>query len=533
MPLYPYQREAVDALMGYHWRGNPLIALPTGSGKSHVQSAFISETLQQWPAERFLLLTHSKELLAQNAAKLEGFDVGMYSAGLGRRELGRSITVAGIQSIHRRAHEVGPISLVIIDECHLVGKTDDTMYRKFLTDLRRFCPQFRAIGMSATPYRLDSGSLILGDNRIFTDIVYEASIKDLIAQGYLSPIRGVRTKSRIDTAGVKRSGGEFVLKDLAQVAGEHTDEALDEVEKLCTDRNSWLVFCVSVAHAEKVNASLLGRGIASAVVVGKTPKEERRQRILDFKEGRLRALVSVGVLTTGFDAPGVDVIICLRPTLSPGLWVQMCGRGTRRHKGKVDCLVLDFSDNTYTHGPIDMITCDGDGNVKPAPFRICEECGELIPPGQKKCPACGAGFTKECPTCRSLVDRDAQVCPDCGAWFMTQREIKHNSRAAGGAMMSDQESIEEVDTWEMVTHIKERKLDSMKVTYWCGLRDFDQWVCFEHGGFATQRAVEWWYAHGGKTPAPKVTAEAIFRCDELKCPESIEVKKDGKRWWVV
>ncbi len=344
--LRPFQEDAVNATL--HALGkpgcNPLVVHPTGAGKSVFQAAFIQRVLSFWPTERFLLVTHVKELIEQNASKLAallpGVGVGLYSAGLGKKQIGYQITVAGIQSVYKHAHCMGDISIIIVDEAHLVSKTKDSMYQNFLGDLRKFCPHVRVIGMTATPYRLDSGPLTQGSNRIFTDIAHSVTMKELIQQGYLSPLVSAKTKTRANTEGVRIQGGEFNAEDLeaALNVDELTNRALDEALLLAADRVSWIVFCVGVDHAKAVNDALLARGVASAVVTGDTMAIERARHLADFKAHRLRALVSVGVLTTGFDAPSVDALLCLRPTKSPGLWVQIAGRGTRLHPGKQNCI---------------------------------------------------------------------------------------------------------------------------------------------------------------------------------------------------
>jgi DNA repair protein RadD len=365
--LRPYQSAAVDTLLNYFTEhtGNPILVLPVGAGKSVVQAAFIRRVIEQWPSERFLLLSHSRELLTQNANKIEamvpGISVGVYSAGLGRKELGYQVTVAGIQSVYRKAHKVGEISIVIIDEVHLVSKAKDTMYQIFLTDLRRFCPHAKIVGMSATPWRLDSGPLIRGDNRIFTDIAYSVSIRDLIDQGYLAPLVSAPTKTRADTSKVKTRGGEYIAGDLERAMNRSniTDPALDEVERLCVDRKSWLIFCVGVTHAQSVADVLTKRGHRCAVVVGDTSSTERDRALADFKAGRLRALVNCQVLTTGIDLPNIDAIVLLRPTCSPGLLVQMVGRGVRLHPGKSNCIAEGqrvLTDDGLV--PIELVTTD-------------------------------------------------------------------------------------------------------------------------------------------------------------------------------
>lgn len=544
--LRDYQAEGIDALL-HHLaipQCNPLVVHPTGAGKSVFQAGFISRVLSHWPTERFLLVTHVKELLQQNASKisalLPGVGVGFYSAGLGKKETGYQITIAGIQSVYRHAHRMGDISIVIVDEAHLVSKTKESMYQKFFTELRKFCPHVRVVGMTATPYRLDSGPLIEGSNRIFTHIAHNVTMKEMIQKGYLAPLVSAKTKAKANTSGVRIQGGEYNAEDLEAALNveELTNKAIDEALVLAADRVSWIVFCVGVDHAKSVNDALLARGVASAVVTGETMPLERARHLADFKAHKLRALVSVGVLTTGFDAPSVDALLCLRPTKSPGLWVQIAGRGTRLHPGKQNCLVLDYTDNTREHGPVDLITVDGDGEPKTSPMMDCEECGELTPRAIAKCEVCGFVRGKECPKCKTgKVPVGSNECMDCGFVIPAAgvgREVKHKAAVGGGQLISgeDQTVSEIVDGWRPSRHQKEGKPDSVCVTYMTGMLPRKQWVCFEHDGYAGKKAAQWWTAHGGKSPVPKTVTEAMERWRELTMPTEVVLQKQDKFWQV-
>ena len=214
--LRPYQREAIDSLYEYFSGndGNPLIVLPTGTGKSVVIAAFLREAIEGWSDTRVLVLTHVKELIQQNFAALirawPTAPAGIYSAGLNKRDIGAQIVFGGIQSIHKRAYQVQRCDLVIIDEAHLLGRDDAGMYRSFLSGLKQINPYLKVIGTTATPYRMDSGLLTEGKGRLFTDVCYSAPILKMIQDEYLCPVIPKQTKTQLDVSGVGTRGGEFI-----------------------------------------------------------------------------------------------------------------------------------------------------------------------------------------------------------------------------------------------------------------------------------------------------------------------------------
>src|SRR5262245_19541853 len=398
LSLRPYQQAAIAAIYQYFAEnpGHPLVVIPTAGGKSVVLASFIQGVLQQWPDQRILVVTHVRELIAQNHAEMMGLwpdaPAVMYSAGLGRRQIGARVLFAGIQSIHRRAYGVQQCDLVLIDEAHLIPRSSNTMYRSFLHTLSRINPDLKVIGLTATPYRLDSGLLNEGKGRLFTDIAYEVSVRDLIDQGYLCPLVTKLTNLTLDVGGVGSRGGEFIAGQLQAAVDREsiTHAAIDEILAYGEARRSWLMFCSGVAHATHVAAALCGRGVSCATIFGDTPSAERDRIVAAFKRGEVRALASMGVLTTGFNAPAVDLIALLRPTKSVGLYVQMVGRGTRLAPGKENCLVLDFAGNVARHGPVDAVKparpAEGEG---PAPTKVCPDCDSILPAAVRQCPDCG------------------------------------------------------------------------------------------------------------------------------------------------
>jgi DNA repair protein RadD len=512
LTLRPYQQAAITAIYGYfqNHKGNPLVVIPTAGGKSLVMAAFIEGVLKAWPDQRILIVTHVRELIAQNHAEMIGLwpeaPAGIYSAGLGKREAQARILFAGIQSIHRRAAEIGHTDLVLIDEAHLIPGSSSTMYRRFLDGLTRINPALKVIGLTATPFRLDSGMLHEGKNALFNDIAYEAPVRDLIDAGYLSPLVSKQPATRLDVSKVGTRAGDFIQRDLAAAVDKEaiTRAAVTEIIEHGRDRKSWLAFCSGVDHARHVAEEFGRQGIICRTIFGDTPKEERDAIIAAFKRGEIRALASMGVLTTGFNAPAVDLIALLRPTKSAGLYVQMVGRGTRLAPGKENCLVLDFAGNVRRHGPIDLVR----------PRRAGEAGGGDAP-------------TKVCPECDSIIALSATECPDCGYVFPA-REVKIAPTAATLPVLSPKVQWLPVDGVSYSRHDKLGGLPSLKVTYSCGLTSYSEWVCIEHQGYARQKAAEWWRKRAPGCPVPVTVNQAIAQATRLARPSAISVRPSGR-----
>ncbi len=518
LSLRGYQQAAITAIYDYFdkHRGNPLVVVPTAGGKSLILSSFIKGAFESWPNERFIVLTHVRELIEQNHAEMLNLwpeaPAGIYSAGLGQRNTKASILFAGIQSVHARAQEIGHCDLVLVDEAHLIPSKSATMYRKFLDEMKAINPDVKVIGFTATPYRLDSGLLHEGKDALFTDIAYEVSVSDLIEQGYLCPLTSKAPATKLDVTGVASRGGDYVASALQSAVDQEaiTRAVVSEIITLGAERKSWLAFCAGVDHARHVAEEFKRRGISCATIFGSTPKDERDEIIAAFKRQEIRALASMGVLTTGFNAPAVDLIALLRPTQSAGLYVQMVGRGARLAPSKENCLVLDFAGNVRRHGPIDVVNPTGSTSKKD-----------------------GAAKTKDCPSCHSILAINASKCPDCGRLFESQGKKEPVLSTTAEALPILSTGQPNFPAWFLVNtirfsyHEKRGGRPSMKVTYACGLQIFDEWVCFEHEGYARKKAEDWWRRFGGQEPVPTSIKVALLRTNELRTPSRVLVQRSG------
>jgi DNA repair protein RadD len=515
--LRDYQRAAVDALYGWFraGRGSPLVVAPTGSGKSVILAEFARSAVVAYPETRILIVTHVRELIAQNHAALirlwPDAPAGIYSAGLGKRQLGRQILVAGVQSVARRARELGHVDLAIVDEAHLVPRSSDTQYGRLFDGLREANPSLKIIGLTATPFRLDSGLLHRGKNALFDGIAYDIPVGMLVERGHLAPLVSKRPAAAFDTSGLHRRMGEFVEREmLDRFGGDATRAAVAEIVALGLDRRAWIAFCISVDHARAVRDELRSHGIAAETVSGETPGPERDRLLRAFKAGQLRALTSVGVLTTGFDAPATDLIAMLRPTASTGLYIQMAGRGMRIAPGKDDCLVLDFAGNVMRHGPVDAIALPeekkggkGDGEAAEPPAKICPNCDAIVPISVRECLDCGHLFPPPDPKLEATATTEAIM-------VLTARD--------------EWQAIRDVDYHR---HRKPGAPDSLRVDYLVGTRVVSEWVCVEHTGYAREKAVAWWHLRAAGPP-PDTVDEALARVADLRRPAEAVLAREGR-----
>jgi DNA repair protein RadD len=517
----PYQNDAVTAIFAYYAKGgvgNPVVAMPTATGKSLVIAEFIKFVLQRWPRQRIICLTHVKELIKQNEEKLREqwpqVPLGIFSAGLGQREVNFPVVYGGVASVVNCVEKFGWRDLMLVDEAHLISPKENTNYQNVIKRLRVINPAMKVIGFTATPYRMGQG--MITDGSIFTDVCFDlCSFKEfnkLINDGFLVAPIPKSTATAIDTSKVKITAGEFNQGDLQKAVDidSVTYAACRETVEEGFDRKCWLTFASGIEHAEHIASIFQSMGIDAATVHSKMPAQEATNRINAFKEGKLRCIVNYGKLTTGFDHPPIDLIVMLRPTMSTGLWVQMLGRGTRPslETHKENCLVLDFARNTIRLGPINdpviprkRVKGDVPGV---APIRICPQCGVYNHARSTECSACGFVFPKI--------------------------EKLFNTAGTDELIRRDEPIVGHFDVQRVIynRHQKMGKPPMIKVSYFCGLHLFSEWICFEHGGFATKKAHDWWKARTGLKVAPPSTDEALKFVSQLRVPKRIRVWSNKK-----
>jgi DNA repair protein RadD len=532
--------QAEGALEPSKGDGNPLIAMPTGVGKSIVVAGVCERALREYPQTRIMMLTDTKELVSQNYAKLKALwpqaPVGIYCDGLDRKQHHYPITFGTIGSVINVAAVFGFIDFLIVDECHGISEKDDTMYRKLITALMLVNPKLKVIGLTATPYRMKQGLLTQGENALFSDIVVDMTGLEaynwFFEQGYLVPPIPRPTGVEYDLSKIKISGGEYEQKSMQEEVDEQAKNEAVVLELLHygATRHCGMVFASGVDHCRHLLDIFEYYGESATWVASRgMSSKERDHNIRAYQEGEFKWMINNGILTTGFDHPPLDIIGMARLTLSPGLWVQMLGRGTRplycsgydlseqagrlqsiAASQKQNTLVLDFAKNVTRLGPINDPRVPKPSERKragDAPVRICDSCGCYNHASARTCWQCGFEF----PRFLKIEDSSSTAA--------LVREVNSGIAPISAPIYAEVP----VDRVTYARWKKQGKPDSIKVTFHCGRKMYSEWVCLDHDKVALAKARKWWRKFSGSNAEPPNVETALTLTDTLRTPRAIEV----------
>lgn len=522
MQLRYYQEDCVRETFRYINGGGRagIAVLPTASGKSLIIADIVMKILTKKNHVRIMMLTHVKELIEQNFEKLKTIwptaPAGIYSASVGRRQFHNPIIFGGIQSCYRKPEIFGHIDMIIVDEAHLISDKAESMYGKFISDLRKKNPQLVVIGLTATPYRLGMGYLTSGP--VFDDIYYDISTMDsfvrLIDEGFLCDLIPLKTEHEYDVSGIKKIGGDFSEKELdAKLNLEAvTVGVVQETIKHIEDRNKGIAFCINVDHATNMCRIFNENGVSSKFVNGKMNKGEREKIINGFRNGEFKVLTNVGVATTGLDVPDIDFIVLARPTESTALHIQMLGRGMRVHPSKQNTLVLDYAGNTERLGPVNdpVVKIPGQKGMGDAPIRICDA---LV-------------LKNDAPGCGAINHASVRTCKYCGAEFIDpQIKIKSVSQTEALIRRSDLPMFNEfpVSAVAYARHFSAKGNEVLKVSFICGPSVFDKYLTIDKSSKAYYPSMSF-LNKLGITEKPSTNDEALALLEEkMRKPDKIKV----------
>lgn len=555
MKLRDYQDYAVNAL--WDWfrknpKGHPVIKMPTGTGKSLVIAELIRQAMNMDPRVKIMMLTMSQDLIEQNHEKLVALwptaPVGVYSAGLNKKEHYYPITYAGIASAANKPELFGKLDLILVDECDRVPDDMRSQYRKFFKEVFAINPNCRVIGLTATDWRTGSGRITESENALFTSVAVDMCGMDafnwFVAEAYLTPLTSKPTKVKLDVDGVKIVAGEYDQAQLDRAVNKRdiTEAAVQEALEVGEGRRKWLTFCTGIKHAIETCEVLNYYGIEARVVHSKD-KDGRVNNIKWYRNytgDKPIALVNADILTVGFDDPGIDLILMLRPTASSRLWVQMLGRGTRplyapgfditttlgrllaiANGGKQTCMVLDYANNIGRLGPINdpvIPVPKGKGGPQPAPVKECPHCGEHNHASARFC---------------GQKDKEGNQLWGCGSEFpeVIKIDTQASSQNVQAEVVVPIVETFRVDMVNYTRHLKNGAAPMLKVSYYCGPSSFDEYICLQHpeNSFAERKARKWWNARSlNKGDAPRSVVQALELAGELKTPTHISVHVNTK-----
>jgi len=552
----PFQIEAVDNTVKVLLEqpgANPVIAMPTGTGKGLVINWTMKALKDMVPSARFINVAHVKELLVQNSTEMQRIwadaPFGIYAAGLHTKDASQDITYASIQSAVKNLPAFGKQSGLFIDEAHLLSPGEETNYQKLIRALRERNPNMFVAGYSATPWRMKHG--LLTEGNIFNTVAFDNTSKEkftaLIDEGYLCPLIPKATSFTFDVSQVRILAGEFNRSDIERVVNrdELTLAALQESLQCASRRKHWLVYCSSIDHIEATHRMLTALGENAVYCHSRMGEKNRDLAIATFKAGGARMIVSDGILTTGFNAPFVDCIVMLRPTASPGLHVQIAGRGTRANyatgdhfdldtiEGRLDaiassekqnCLFLDFAGNTDRLGPINdpriplLKIKGGPGNV---PVKICPVCGTYVHAAKRFCDGINWDDTK----CNHEFEFDTKL----------EQTASTTEIIARDAPLLDWFKVTSVEYETHRSRINPNAPPMMRVKYYSGIRRFTEIVCIEHQTKAGNLARKWWLKRLrllglDNVLPPPTTAHGMTYVDLLPKPTHIYVHLNAGKY---
>jgi DNA repair protein RadD len=388
LTLRPYQQQAISNLRAAYRSGAraPLLVLPTGGGKTICFAAITSSASER--GRRVLILVHRRELIAQASRKLTiaGVEHGIIAAGFPASD--QPVQVASVQTLARRIERItwSP-DLIIIDEAH------HATAGSWLSSLNHW-PDALRLGVTATPLRQDGRGL----GAVFDQLVLGPSVAELISQGFISPAQIYAPPVVADLDRLRTRAGDYAVDQAASAMDRPTvtGDAISHYRKLANHKRA-IAFCCTTAHADAVATAFNSAGIRAATLLGTTHSTDRDDLIAAFDGGTVQVLVTVDVVSEGFDCPAAEAAILLRPTQSLGLYLQQIGRVLRPAPGKAAALILDHVGNVHRHGfPDDHRDWSLDDRLKraqgsgtPAPcVRTCETCFAAFAPAAV-CPVCG------------------------------------------------------------------------------------------------------------------------------------------------
>lgn len=398
--LRPYQVTAIDsALAALSNSGSAVMQMPTGAGKTRAAT----EIVGHWEGVVWFIC-HRVEIAQQTAKafKAAGIEFGMISPRAVDPdtdkpyplEPNKRVQIITIGTLPRLLADLPAPSLVVWDECHHVAAKSWAKIREMLTDAKH-------LGLTATPERLDGKGL----SKWFAELVVGPTIESLIADEWLSPFRYF-APSDPDLSAAKIQAGDYNKKDLAKVMNTPVliGDAVAEYRRVADGKRA-IAFCASKEASRALVERFNAEGVPALHVDGNTHSIARREAVRALAAGDIKVLSNVEVFTEGFDVPGIEAVILMRPTKSPTLLLQMIGRALRFVEGKTS-VIMDHAGLWQDHGNF-------------ARYESWSIHGGAVAARRRS----GVGGLRCCPECKNVPFERVPVCENCGFEFPSGREV--------------------------------------------------------------------------------------------------------------
>ena len=385
MQLRDYQNLAISNVRKSYEAGNKnvLLTLPTGAGKTVIFSEITR--LAGLKGANVLILVHRKELIDQAGDKLTKADVKYGIIAAGHKESKSSVQIASVQTLINRLNNPDQYNLIIIDEAHHAVANS---WRKIF----EFYKKAKRLGVTATPMRMTGAGL----GEIFDDLIVGSTIPELVDKGYLAEHEVYAPPNKLNLDKIRTIRGDYSKKEVEDELDkvDIVGDAVENYRRLGQNKPA-IAFCISVKHGQYVTNKFKEAGYTAELITGSMNSDDRKTLVDNFKDGKVQILVSIDVVSEGFDVENCYVAILLRPTQSEALYIQQVGRVLRPEPNKV-AIVLDHVGNTKRHGFVDDVRefdlhqkakTKRKGELAPA-VETCEVCFAVYRP-QPICPVCG------------------------------------------------------------------------------------------------------------------------------------------------
>lgn len=386
-----YQKNCVDKNWKA-WRAgslDQLNKLPTASGKTIIFTLLLEKLFNHHEKSKAIILVNRVNLVDQTIQKLnilfKSQDLGMYCGTLGEYDINSKITVASVDTLKRITPDP---TVLIIDEAHNAYK--NSSYNSLISRMREANPKLRIARFTATDFTAQHG-YIWGKGKSIEKILYKKTMKEMIALGYILPPIFKSSKESFDLSEVRVKGGEFIMKDLLRLTADEAKlkkQVADAIPKL-KGRKKIVWACTSIEHANAVQKEV-SKYEKITVIHSKLNESEKRMNMDDFENGDVKHIASVTMVSEGYDFPPLDAVVCLRPTRSPVLFVQLVGRILRLYLDKINGLFLDYGKIVENLGhPNNPFVKNDSGKKKVVSVLICPACETI---SFAPCKVCTCGY---------------------------------------------------------------------------------------------------------------------------------------------